>query len=127
LTSLHQASRNSVEQTKEVAARMKRIADRVVEVAGERALGRAQALALLDGITALGEAKAVSDCTTAEQTVYAVGAINAFLKGSGNAGFDAPYNEAVDSVNCRRSQFDVVVFRASLGKIRDSARKLAGH
>lgn len=126
LEALHQASRTSVAQVKEVAGRLRTLADRAAAAAGEKPLGRAEALALLDRVAVVGERKAAADCTAAEQTVYAIGVVNEFLKAGGARGLEAGYNEAVDSVNCRRSEFNVRNFQSGLRKVRDGARKLGG-
>ena len=127
LEALHQASHVSVAQTKEVAGRLRGLAERAAGAAADKAFGRAEALTLLDRVITLGERKAAADCTAAEQAVYAVGVVNEFLKGSVGAAakaVDAGYNEAVDSVNCRRSEFNVKAFQGGLRKVREAARKL---
>ena len=130
LEALHQASRTSVAQARETAGRLRTLASRAAATAGDKALGRPEALKLLDRVVALGERKGAADCTAAEQVVYAVGVVNEYLKASAGAaavkGLEAGYNETVDSVNCRRSEFNVKGFQSGLRKVRDSARKLGG-
>jgi hypothetical protein len=128
LGALHEATRTSVAQVKDVAGRMRRIATDAAAAAASRPLARAQALALLDRVVTQGERKALADCTTAEQTVYAIGVVNEFLKADAAAfrGLEAPYNAAVDTVNCRRGDFNVKGFQDSLRKVREAARKAGG-
>jgi hypothetical protein len=126
LEALHKASRVSLAQAKEAAGRLRKLAADVASAAGQKTFGRAQALAILERVAGAGERKVVADCTSAEQAVYAIGVIHETLKAEGVRSLEAPYNGAVDSVNCRRGDFNVKKFRDSLAKLREAGGKLRG-
>lgn len=124
LEALHRASRGTLQQAKDAAGRMRKLAGDAAAAASGRELGRAQALAILERITGAGERKVVADCTAAEQAVYAIGVINESLKAEGVKALDAAYNGAVDAVNCRRGDFNVGKLQDNLRKAREAGRKL---
>lgn len=123
LDALHRASRGTLAQAKEAASRLRGVAAAASAAAGKE-LGRAQALAILERLTGAGERKALGDCTAAEQVVYAIGVVNEALKAEGVKALEAPYNGAVDAVNCRKGDFNVAKLADNLRKAREAGRKL---
>jgi hypothetical protein len=126
LESLHKASRVGLLQTREAATKLRGMVGALLAAASTHALGKADGLALMARVLAIGGAKAEGDCTAAEQTTYVVGAVSEFLKGEGVAvkSLEADYNSAVDSVNCRRGEFDTDKFKASIARLTEKAAKL---
>lgn len=126
LAELHRASADSVARTRAAAQKLRELAGAGLGQVRGRAVGKSEALDLIDRLAEIGIETRSGDYTASKQIYFGVDALLAFLKQEHGAPKDAlrtEVDELFASVDAQRT-YDPAATAAALRKLRAAAPKL---